>query len=398
MADLSGKKILIGVTASISAYKALILTRLLTKAGASVQIILTPGAKDFVGPLSFSTLSGNPVLCEMHSDSDWANHVHLGIDSDLLIIAPATANTIAKITAGLVDNLLTAVYLSARCPVVIAPAMDVDMWMHPATKANIETLTSRGVSVIPVADGPLASGLSGPGRLPEPEVIYEYICNLLSARRDLAGKKVLITAGPTYEAIDPVRFIGNHSSGKTGVALAEECLKRGAEVYLIMGPSAQTLPERPGLYLSRVTSAAEMLESVKKVYEKADYFILSAAVADFAPANPQTQKIKKTAQNLELNLIRTPDIAAFLGSSKSGSQKLIGFALETENLHENAISKMKNKNMDMIVLNSTGEDGSGFGEDFNRVEILTRSGGHISPGKKSKKDLATDIVNALVHL
>ena len=398
MADFSGKNILIGVTASISAYKSLILTRLLVKAGARVQVIMTPAARDFVGPLSFSTLSGSPVLCEIHSDSDWSNHVHLGIHSDLFVIAPACANTIAKMAAGMVDNLLTAVYLSARCPVIIAPAMDVDMWNHPATQSNVKLLKSRGVHIIPVADGLLASGLSGPGRLQEPEEIFVHISNFISSDLDLAGKKILITAGPTYEAIDPVRFVGNHSSGKTGIALAEECINRGAEVYLILGPCHLDLPQHKHFHLTQVTSAVEMMEAVKKLYEIMDYFILSAAVADYMPSEPQVQKIKKSNHSLELKLTRTPDIAAFLGKSKSGAQKLVGFALETENLHQNAKEKLISKNMDMIVLNSTGEAGVGFGSDLNRLEIITRSGDHFVPGKKSKKDLATDIVNALLLL
>ncbi len=398
MLTLSGKKIILGVCGSIAAYKSLLLLRLLVKAGAEVEVIMTESATDFVGPLSFSTLSGKPVKTQIHSDADWQNHVHLGMWADLMVVVPATAQTIAKMAHGFVDNLLTAVFLSAKCPIMFAPAMDLDMWQNPATKRNIRLLTDSNIQMIPVVDGSLASGLSGLGRLAEPEMIFEIINDHFNKQDTLAGRRILITAGPTLEAIDPVRFISNHSSGKMGIRIAEECLRRGAKVHLILGPTNENISESPELSLFRVVSADEMYTEVKSVWEDMTDFILAAAVADYKPVNMSVEKIKKTADQINIELTKTPDIAAFLGINKKQNQKLVGFALETTNALEYATSKLHKKNMDLIVLNTTGEIGVGFGYDTNQIVLIDRNGHKTNFDKKSKKEVATDIVNALLLL
>ncbi|MBK7812375.1 MAG: bifunctional phosphopantothenoylcysteine decarboxylase/phosphopantothenate--cysteine ligase CoaBC [Saprospiraceae bacterium] len=398
MLTLSGKKIILGVCGSIAAYKSLLLLRLLVKAGAEVEVIMTESATDFVGPLSFSTLSGKPVKTQIHSDADWQNHVHLGMWADLMVVVPATAQTIAKMAHGFVDNLLTAVFLSAKCPIMFAPAMDLDMWQNPATKRNIRLLTDSNIQMIPVEDGSLASGLSGLGRLAETEMIFEIINDHFNKQDTLAGRRILITAGPTLEAIDPVRFISNHSSGKMGIRIAEECLRRGAKVHLILGPTNENISESPELSLFRVVSADEMYTEVKSVWEDMTDFILAAAVADYKPVNMSVEKIKKTADQINIELTKTPDIAAFLGINKKQNQKLVGFALETTNALEYATSKLHKKNMDLIVLNTTGEIGVGFGYDTNQIVLIDRNGHQTNFDKKSKKEVATDIVNALLLL
>lgn len=398
MLTLSGKKIILGVCGSIAAYKSLLLLRLLVKAGAEVEVIMTESATDFVGPLSFSTLSGKPVKTQIHSDADWQNHVHLGMWADLMVVVPATAQTIAKMAHGFVDNLLTAVFLSAKCPIMFAPAMDLDMWQNPATKRNIRLLTDSNIQMIPVEDGSLASGLSGLGRLAETEMIFEIINDHFNKQDTLAGRRILITAGPTLEAIDPVRFISNHSSGKMGIRIAEECLRRGAKVHLILGPTNENISESPELSLFRVVSADEMYTEVKSVWEDMTDFILAAAVADYKPVNMSVEKIKKTADQINIELTKTPDIAAFLGINKKQDQKLVGFALETTNALEYATSKLHKKNMDLIVLNTTGEIGVGFGYDTNQIVLIDRNGHQTNFDKKSKKEVATDIVNALLLL
>lgn len=396
--DLKGKKIILGVCGSIAAYKALILVRLMTKAGLEVRVIMTRDAEQFVGKLSFSSLTRQNVLSDLSYASEWNNHVELGLWADLLIIAPATAQTISKMAHGMVDNLLTAVYLSARCPVMVAPAMDLDMWAHHATRHNIETLRSYGNHIIPVSTGPLASGLSGAGRLAEPEDIFRFVCQFFTHQSDLRGKAVLVTAGPTYEPIDPVRFIGNYASGKMGVRIAEEVLRRGGRAFLILGPVSIHPTEHPALTTVKVQTATEMLEAVKMYQDSSDFFILAAAVADFMPEKVAPEKIKKNFGVPEIRLVQTPDIASHLGTSKKEYQRLIGFALETENILENARSKMNKKNMDMIVINSPREDGAGFGVDTNRIDILKKNGEVLSFELKSKTAVAADIINEMIKL
>lgn len=396
---LEGRKIILGVTGSISAYKSAILLRLLVKAGAEVQIIFTEAAKEFVGPLSFSTLSNKPVLCGLSHDQEWSKHVDLGIWADLLVIAPVSANTLAKLANGITDNLLTAVYLSAKCPVMLAPAMDLDMWKHPSTQKNIAQLKSYGDYLIPVEDGPLASGLTGPGRLAEPETIFQEIVQFFKPNQALIGKKILITAGPTYEAIDPVRFIGNYSSGKMGIRLAEEAVQMGAEVELIIGPSKESIFESPKLRITRIVSAQDLLKAVEQRIKETDIFILSAAVADFQPEHIADNKIKKANHpDLTIRLIPTPDIAGFIGRHKTDKQFLCGFALETEEIEKNAALKLKNKNMDLIVMNSPNDPGAAFYSDSNKVRILDKSGKISSFDLKSKKEVAIDILNAILEI
>lgn len=398
MNTLQGRKILLGVTGSIAAYKSLLLLRLLTKAGAEVQVILTKNAHDFVGELSFSTLSNKPVYTDLQNDQEWQNHVKLGLWADLILIVPATAHTIAKFRIGIVDNLLTAVYLSARCPVMISPAMDLDMWQHPATQENLQVLGNRGHFIIPVEDGPLASGLSGPGRLAEPEQIHSHVISFFNQNNALTGQKILITAGPTHEAIDPVRFIANASSGKMGIRLAEEAIKRGAEVWLILGPSEEPVSHTSKLHIQRIISADEMMFEVEKLYKSMDYFILAAAVADFKPEIIANEKIKKSNFNTNLKLVATPDIASFIGKNKKIDQKLIGFALETTHIIENAKIKLDKKNMDMIVINSPKDTGAAFGHNTNKISILKKAGELISFELKSKRDAAKDILNEMLKL
>jgi phosphopantothenoylcysteine decarboxylase / phosphopantothenate---cysteine ligase len=398
MNALTGKKIILGVTGSISAYKSLILLRLLTKAGAEVKVIMTNSAMDFVGPLSFSTLSGHKVLNSLSNEQEWQNHVHLGLWADLLLVAPISAQSMAKFTLGLVDNLLTAVFLSAKCPVMIAPAMDLDMWKHPSTQNNLEILKQRGVKVVPVAEGILASGLSGPGRLAEPEEIMELVQAFFDQKAKLKHKKILITAGPTYESIDPVRFVGNFSSGKMGIRLAEVAASMGAEVTLVLGPTNQKTDPSFQIEVIHVVSAEQMLSNVSSKINHFDYFILAAAVADYKPENPSLEKIKKTEDSITLKLVKNPDIAAFIGEKKQPNQKLIGFALETQNILNNAQTKLDKKNMDMIVINSPKDEGAGFGFDTNKIQILKKSGELISFELKSKEKVAIDILEEMIKL
>jgi phosphopantothenoylcysteine decarboxylase/phosphopantothenate--cysteine ligase len=398
MGRLSGKKILIGVTGSIAAYKALILLRLLQKEGADIKVVMTEAAKDFVGELSFSTLTDTAVYSGLFKNNEWSNHVELGMWADLFVIAPATANTISKMANGIVDNLLTAVYLSAKCPVMVAPAMDLDMWKHPATLNNIKTIESYGNQIVPVGDGHLASGLNGPGRLAEPDDILNNICAFFIKSNKLQNKKILITAGPTYEAIDPVRFIGNRSSGKMGIRIAEEAAKHGASVNLILGPSDEEIKQFPNLHITRVESADQMyLESMTQVAET-DIFILAAAVADYMVLNPSTEKIKKSENSLSLELSKTKDIAASIGKIKRTNQVLIGFALETENIIENAKTKLNKKNMDFIVINSPKIQNTAFGFDTNKISILFSNGNLKEFELKAKSEVAKDIINEVIQI
>jgi phosphopantothenoylcysteine decarboxylase/phosphopantothenate--cysteine ligase len=395
---LNGKKIVLGVCASIAAYKAAMLVRLLVKAGAEVKVVMTPAAADFITPLTLSTLSKNPVLSDFIKDKtgEWNNHVELGLWADVLVIAPATANTLAKMANGLCDNLLLAVYLSARCPAFFAPAMDLDMLKHDATQANLKKLTSYGNQLIEPRFGELASGLIGSGRMAEPEEIFHILDKFFSRKQRLKGKKVLITAGPTQEAIDPVRFIGNHSSGKMGFAIAEALALEGAVVNLVTGPTQQHT-ERDGINVKPVTSAEEMFNLCNVLFPSADITVLSAAVADFKPVLKAAQKIKKKDENLILELTKTQDIAASLGKLKHNGQVIVGFALETEQEQANALKKIEAKNFDLIVLNSLNDQGAGFGHDTNKITIIDRQKRVKEFELKSKKEVALDIVEAIIE-
>lgn len=393
---LKGKKILVGITGSIAAYKAVYLVRQMVKEGAEVKIILTPAARDFVSPLTLSTLSRNPVLSDLFDEESWANHVMLGRWADLMLVAPLSCNTLAKMANGICDNLLMAVYLSATCPVVVAPAMDEDMWLHPSTNINLERIASFGNWIIPVEKGELASGLEGEGRMAEPGQIIEYISNGFFLPGPLKGKKALVTAGPTYEPLDPVRFIGNHSSGKMGVALAEELNRQGADVTLVMGPSPLA-GFSPGITVKRVTTADEMFDVAREAFDDADIAIMAAAVADYKPVNPSAEKIKKKEETLSIELTRTKDILKSLGEIKKAGQVLVGFALETGNGEAYAQDKLAGKNADMIVLNSLSDAGAGFGLDTNKITIFGKDGDRIGFGLKSKKEVARDIVDRIIR-
>lgn len=392
--NLKGKKILLGVTGSIAAYKAVVLVRLLIKEGADVKVIMTKSATDFVSPLTFSTLSKNKVLTELFDNESWANHVMLGRWADIMVIAPASCNTIAKMASGICDNLLLSVYFSATCPVFIAPSMDEDMWKHPATKRNINTLIGNGNRILPVNTGDLASGLIGEGRLAEPEEIQRFIENYFKLTNSLSGLKALVTAGPTYEAIDPVRYIGNRSTGTMGVYIAEELANRGAEVQLIIGPSDVDIPL--SVTTTKVISALEMFDSVMHSVESCDIIIMSAAVADYTVEKPSIQKIKKYDEELSLKLVKTQDILASVGAIKNKHQTLVGFALETNNEKENAIKKLHNKKADLIILNSLQDEGAGFGKATNKISIFDKKGNQFSFDKKSKKEVARDIINTII--
>lgn len=391
--SLSGKKILIGISGGIAAYKINHLVRDFIKDDAEVKLILTPSAKNFVSPLTLSTLSKNPVLVDFYNnDGTWNNHVELAAWADVFLIAPCTANTMAKMTIGQCDNLLMATYMSAKCPVVIAPAMDLDMYHHPSTTANILKLEEYGHHIIPAEYGELASGLIGQGRLAENKTIYQALLNQLNiipSKQKLTNKTILITAGPTYENIDPVRFIGNHSSGKMGFALAEAAAKQGAKVILVAGPS-QLSTNNPNIRLYRVTSAQQMFDEVFKHYANVDIAIASAAVADYTPKSVASEKIKKNDSELSIELIKTKDILYQMGQEKK-HQFLVGFALETENEQENAVGKLNKKNLDMIVLNSLRDEGAGFQADTNKIEIITRDN-KTSFSLKSKPEVADDIL------
>lgn len=398
MSILSGKHIILGICGGIAAYKSVSLLRLFIKAGAEVQVVITPAGKEFITPVTLSALSHKPVVSEFFTANtgEWHSHVDLGLWADCMVIAPATASTIGKMAHGIADNMLVTTYLSAKSPVFVAPAMDLDMMKHPSTQANLELLSSYGNHIIEPETGYLASGLEGKGRMEEPEKIVEYLEAYFSSRCDMEGKKVLITAGPTHEKIDPVRFIGNYSSGKMGYALAEECANRGAEVTLVSGP-VNLRAENPAIHTVNVESAREMLSACQKVFPDVDVAVMCAAVADYAPAHPQDHKIKREHQDIPtIELIKNPDIAATLGKEKKQSQVLVGFALETDNEFSNATEKLQRKNLDMIVLNSMRDKGAGFGTDTNKVSIFDRSGNRIDFPLKSKKDVATDIVNEIV--
>ncbi len=399
MSVLNGKNILLGVTGGIAAYKAAFLVRLLVKKGANVKVVMTPSAKEFVTPLTLSTLSKNEVFSsftnEENENAQWNNHVELALWADLFLVAPATANTLSKMANGTSDNLLLACYLSAKCPVYYAPAMDLDMYKHPTTAATFEKLNSFGNIQIPAAFGELASGLMGHGRMAEPEEIVSFLENDILKKLPLRGKFFLITAGPTYEAIDPVRFIGNHSSGKMGFAIAEAAAILGAEVVLISGPTALKL-ENDFVKIIRVTSASEMYEAAHEYFDQTDVAILSAAVADYRPSEVASEKIKKKDKDLTLQLTKTKDILASLGEIKK-KQFLVGFALETENEEENAKSKLKKKNLDLIVLNSLRDKGAGFKTDTNKITLITKDNKVLPFTVKSKKEVAKDILEYIIE-
>ena len=399
---LKGKKILVGVTGGIAAYKTATIIRLLVKEGAEVKVLMTDHAKEFITPLTLSTLSKNPVLTEFHNpeNGDWNSHVDLGIWADLFLVAPATANTMAKMAGGIADNLLLTTYLSARCPVILAPSMDVDMFNHPATKINIETLRAFGNHILEPATGELASGLTGKGRMAEPEDIVGEIKGLLSKKKTvlpLKGKKVLINAGPTREPIDPVRFISNQSSGKMGIALAEAAISYGAEVELVIGPVSISAAS-PAINITKVVTAESMARECIARFGKCDIAILSAAVADYTPEKVHSVKIKKGDGTLNLALKPTTDIAATLGSKKKKTQFLAGFALETNNEIENAKSKLKRKNLDIIVLNSLNDEGAGFETSTNRITIIDRNNKIDKFELKSKEEAAFDILDKIVSM
>lgn len=388
---------MLGITGSIAAYKAVVLVRELVKAGAEVRVIMTPAAKDFVTPLTLSTLSRNPVLTDLFDEQSWSNHVMLGRWADVFLIAPLSCNTLAKMAGGACDNLLLAVYLSATCPVVVAPAMDEDMWHHPSTRANLAKLEAYGNRIIPVGKGELASGLNGEGRMAEPEEILQYLSEHLFSNGPLQGKKALVTAGPTYEPIDPVRFIGNHSSGKMGIALAKELQARGADVTLVLGPVAE-VPDLKGIRILTVKTAAEMYAECMTAFPGTDLAVMAAAVADYTPAKTAEEKIKKTEESLPLELIKTKDILKSLGAVKSDKQVLVGFALETNNEKQHALAKLETKNADIIVLNSMKDAGAGFGTDTNKVTLFARDGQEFSFGVKSKQAVAADITDIIIKL
>lgn len=395
---LKNKNIILGVCGSIAAYKAAILVRLLIKAGAYVKVILTADAANFITPLTLATLSKNPVYTKYFEEETgvWSNHVELGLWADYIIIAPASANTIGKMANGLCDNLLSAVYLSAKCPVYYAPAMDLDMWKHESTRANVERLNSFGNLIISPNSGELASGLHGEGRMAEPEEIISFLSNQIRKSLPLTDVKVLVTAGPTYEPIDPVRFIGNHSSGKMGFAIADEMARLGAEVILVSGPTAEKSTQQ--LLRIDVTTAAQMLEACQANFPQMAITIMSAAVADYTPVQVATQKIKKSTDSFNIELKKTADILATLGQIKSSGQILVGFALETENEEEHAKSKLRKKNLDLIVLNSLNDEGAGFQKDTNKITIFNRADEKTVYVVKSKIDVAKDICSQILKL
>ena len=397
---LKGKNFLLGITGSIAAYKAAILVRLLVKEGANVKVIMTPKAKEFITPLTMATLSKNPILVDFYNpeNGDWNSHVDLGIWADAYIIAPASANTLGKMANAIADNLLVTTYLSARCPVFIAPAMDMDMYAHPANLKNIEILKSFGNIFIEPAEGELASGLVGKGRMEEPENIVNFIKSYFSKKKSLEGKIILVTAGPTYEKIDTVRFIGNYSSGKMGYAIANEAASRGAEVILISGPSNEKIPSSPNIKLYKVESAGEMYDVVMRFYPECNIAIFSAAVADFTPEITSSKKIKRKSDSLEIKLIPTRDIAFEAGKLKRSDQINIGFALESENEIFNAQEKLKKKNFDFIVLNSLKDTGSGFNTDTNKITIFDNKQQKIEFNLKSKTLVAKDIIDKLEEI
>lgn len=394
---LKGKHIVLGITGSIAAYKACTLIRLLIKAGAEVQVVITPAGKEFITPLTLSTLTGKPVVSEFFDrrDGSWHSHVDLGQWADLMLVAPASASTIAKMAHGVADNMLITTYLSMKAPVMLAPAMDLDMYAHPATQANLDILRGYGNIVIEAASGELASHLVGKGRMEEPETILRHVIHQLATTNELAGRRILITAGPTYERLDPVRYIGNFSTGKMGLALAEACALRGAEVQLVAGP-VQLATFHPNIHRTNVESAQQMYEAATQLFPTCEAAILCAAVADFTPASCAYEKIKRKGP-ISLALEPTHDIAAALGRMKTASQRLVGFALETQNEMGNAREKLTRKNLDLIVLNTLRDEGAGFGHDTNKVTILTPNGQQAFP-LKSKAEVAHDIISSLCDI
>jgi phosphopantothenoylcysteine decarboxylase / phosphopantothenate---cysteine ligase len=396
---LQNKNIVLGICGSIAAYKSALLVRLLIKAGANVQVVMTPDATSFITPLTLSTLSKKAVLVEYFNpaNGEWNNHVELGLWADIFLIAPASANTLSKMANGQSDNLLTAVYLSAKCPVYFAPAMDLDMWKHPATQQNIEQLQSYGSILIPPGKGELASGLFGEGRMAEPDEIVDFLTTEIKKKLPLVNQKILVTAGPTYEAIDPVRFIGNHSSGKMGFAIADQLATMGADVTLVAGPTTQK-SHQPGVKRIDVTSAAEMLDACLQYYKYSKACIMCAAVADFTPVTVSAQKIKKQDADLNIELKKTTDILKTLGEQKRNGQILVGFALETNNEEDNAVEKLKKKNLDFIVLNSLNDKGAGFKTDTNKITIIDRKLQKTVFDLKDKHEVAKDICNKVAEL
>ena len=394
---LKGKHIVLGITGSIAAYKACTLIRLLIKAGAEVQVVITPAGKEFITPLTLSTLTGKPVVSEFFDrrDGSWHSHVDLGQWADLMLVAPASASTIAKMAHGVADNMLITTYLSMKAPVMLAPAMDLDMYAHPATQANLDILRGYGNIVIEAASGELASHLVGKGRMEEPETILRHVIHKLATTNELAGRRILITAGPTYERLDPVRYIGNFSTGKMGLALAEACALRGAEVQLVAGP-VQLATFHPNIHRTNVESAQQMYEAATQLFPTCEAAILCAAVADYTPEHVADEKIKRKGP-ISLALEPTHDIAAALGRMKTASQRLVGFALETQNEMGNAREKLTRKNLDLIVLNTLRDEGAGFGHDTNKVTILTPNGQQAFP-LKSKAEVAHDIISSLCDI
>ncbi len=395
---LEGRHVILGITGGIAAYKSVSLLRLLVKAGAQVQVIMTPAAKEFITPVTLSALSGRPVISEFFTANtgEWHSHVDLGLWADAMVIAPATASTIAKMASGVADNMLVTSYLSARAQVFVAPAMDLDMMAHPSTVRNIDTLRSYGNIIIEPAEGELASHLVGKGRMEEPEGIFRVLEDYFAAGQDLSGKTVLITAGPTYERIDPVRFIGNYSSGKMGYAIAAEAARRGAEVTLVSGPVSLSVTH-PSIKVVRVESAMQMLAACEEAFPQSDIAVMTAAVADYAPAHPAQVKIKREKQDVPvLELVKNPDIAATLGAEKREGQMVVGFALETDNEQENALDKLSRKNLDYIVLNSLRDAGACFGTDTNKVSIFSAAGVRHDFGMKPKNEVARDIFDTIL--
>ncbi len=397
---LQGKKIVLGITGSIAAYKSCLIIRQLIKKGAEVQVVITPAGKEFITPITLSALTSKPVISDFFSQRDgtWHSHVDLGLWADAMLIAPATASTIGKMAHGVADNMLITTYLSMKAPVFIAPAMDLDMYAHPSTQQNLRTLQAYGNHIIEPGTGFLASKLEGKGRMEEPENIVSSLERFFAQQNSLAGKKILITAGPTYEKIDPVRFIGNYSSGKMGFALANECANRGAQVELVCGPvSASMQVHSPNIHRTDIESATQMLEACQRLFPSMDSAILCAAVADYAPETTATQKIKRTGDDMVIRLKPNPDIAASLGQTKQAHQTLVGFALETNDEESNAQAKLKKKNFDFIVLNSLKDEGAGFRTDTNKITIITANGKTEYP-LKSKSEVAKDIIDQLALL
>lgn len=392
---LKGKKILLGISASIAAYKSILLARLLVKEGAEVKVIMTPAAKDFVSPLVLSTLTHNKVLIDIFNEDSWANHVMLGRWADVMLIAPLSCNTLAKMAHGQCDNLLLAVYLSSACPVAVAPAMDEDMWHHPSTQKNIAALKEFGNILIDVESGELASGLIGEGRMAEPENIILFLKEKFFRQDILKGKKALVTAGPTYEPLDPVRFVGNRSSGKMGFALAENLYEKGADVTVVSGPVHQQTKYK-GINVVHVNTAEEMYNACLQLHDEMDIEIMAAAVADYKPTAVASEKIKKTDNSLQLELVKTNDILATVGARKK-NQFLVGFALETNNEKQHALDKLKKKNADMIVLNSLQDANAGFGFDTNKVSVFLAGGENVEMELASKKEIAGKIVDLIIE-